>query len=321
VVTTGIALLLVMGVLAAVLAVSKPEPVSAGTVSFSQCNDRNAGVLGAPLTVTCSVNIVNNITPNGNSSTVTFNRVCTLNPCSGSTVNSSDVVNEVHQCNGSNNVGGSTTTCHVTITNYISVNAPAAPSAITVNQCIGSGAGGGTNMTACLPSSQGSPTVTQCNGSGNGGGGKMTCNASGTTSSTFPVTVHQCNGSENGGGSQVTCTVTMTTNLTAAPATTPTQAAGGSTGHGTTESTTPVATATATQPVVSPTTSPGAGQTPQSGASPPPQAALQPPNTGDGGLLPATERRRQPVAEIGLAAALLLVSIPIARWRFNRVQA
>ncbi len=148
------------------------QSASATTVSFSQCNNRAAGPGGAPLSVTCTVNIVNNITPFGNSSTVTFTRNCTLNPCTGDTVNSSDVVNAVHQCNGSDNVGGSTTICNVNIVNNISVIAPVAPTALTVSQCIGSGAGGGTDMTGCVPSSQGSPAVTQCNGSGNGGGGR-----------------------------------------------------------------------------------------------------------------------------------------------------
>jgi hypothetical protein len=136
-----------------------------------------------------------------------------LNACTGDTTSSSNVINAVHQCNGSDNVGGSTTICSVDIVNNISENAPAAATALTLNQCIGSGGGGGTNMTACIPSSQGSPTVAQCNGSGTGGGGMMTCTASGTTSASFPVSVDQCNGSENGGGSFVTCATTMTTNV------------------------------------------------------------------------------------------------------------
>ncbi len=192
---------------------SNISPASAATVSFSQCNNREAGPGGAPLTVTCSVSIVNTIDANGGTSQVVYQRTCTLNACTGDIVSPSDVINAVHQCNGSDNVGGSTTICSVDIVNNISVDSPAAPTAITVSQCVGSGGGGGTNMTACIPSSQGSPTVTQCNGSGNGGGGLMTCTASGTTSAAFPVSVDQCNGSENGGGSFVTCTTTITTNV------------------------------------------------------------------------------------------------------------
>ena len=211
---SGVALLLLVGVLALMQFAGHARSATAATVSFSQCNNREAGPGGAPLTVTCDVNIVNSITPSGNSSTVTFSRTCTLNPCTGDVINVSDVVNAVHQCNGSDNVGGSRTVCNVNVVNNIVVNGPASTGAITVSQCVGSGGGGGTDMSACIPSSQGSPTVVQCNGSGNGGGGKMTCNASGTTSALFPVLVDQCNGSENGGGSFVTCTTRITSNIT-----------------------------------------------------------------------------------------------------------
>jgi len=208
------------------------NPASAATVSFSQCNNREAGPGGAPLTVTCSVSIVNSIDANGGTSQVVYQRNCTLNACTGDVVSPSDVINAVHQCNGSDNVGGSTTICSVDIVNNISADSPAAATAITVSQCVGSGEGGGTNMNACVPSSQGSPTVTQCNGSGNGGGGLMTCAASGTTSAAFPVTVDQCNGSENGGGSFVTCTTTITTNIVDTSIPTTTTPGGGVPGGG-----------------------------------------------------------------------------------------
>jgi hypothetical protein len=192
---------------------SHTKPASAATVSFSQCNDRGPGPGGAPLTVSCSVQIVNTITATGGTSAVVYVRSCTLNACTGDVTSSSDLINAVHQCNGSDNVGGSTTICSVNIVNNISSSAPSAATGLTRNQCIGSGGGGGTNMTACIPSSNGSATVSQCNGSGNGGGGMMTCTASGRVSPDFPITVDQCNGSENGGGSFVTCTTTITTNV------------------------------------------------------------------------------------------------------------
>jgi len=188
-------------------------PASAATVSFSQCNGRGAGIGGAPLSVTCSISIVNTIDANGGTSAVVYSRVCTLNACTGDTTNSSDVIDAVHQCNGSDNVGGSATVCTIDIVNNISIDAPAAATALTLNQCIGSGGGGGTNMTACIPSSSGSATVVQCNGSGTGGGGLMNCTATGTVSASFPVSVDQCNGSENGGGSSVTCSTSITTNV------------------------------------------------------------------------------------------------------------
>jgi hypothetical protein len=207
-----VAALAVLG-LGAALVRATEAPASASTVSFSQCNGHAAGPLGAPLSVSCSISIVNNIDANGGGSAVVYVRTCTLEVCTGDTVSSSDVINAVHQCNASDNVGGSTTTCSVDIVNNISGSSPAAATAIALDQCNGSGGGGGTNMTACLPSGQSSPVVTQCNGSGTGGGGFMVCTASGTTSAAFPVTVDQCNGSENGGGSTVTCTTTITTNI------------------------------------------------------------------------------------------------------------
>jgi len=300
----GIGILFAMGVLATTALVASPEQAAAATVSFSQCNDRNAGPGGAPLSVTCSVNIINNITPTGNTSTVTYTRTCALNPCTGNTVSSVNVVNSVNQCNGSDNVGGSTMVCQVNVTNNISVSPASAATAITVNQCVGSGSGGGTLMTGCVPSSQGSPTVTQCNGSGTGGGGAMTCNASGTRSSTFPVTVNQCNGSENGGGSFVTCTVSITNNITVAP--TGTAPSGGSSGPAPTQTTTSTGTAT-------PSSSPGVTQTPQSGASQPPQTGvILPPQTGDGGLLEAGSGDRSLYAP-GAAVALLLSGFALGR--------
>ena len=332
----GIALILVIGVLASILFVSNPEPVSATTVSFSQCNNRAAGPGGAPLTVTCAVNIVNNITPDGNSSTVTFTRNCTLNPCTGDTVNSSDVVNAVHQCNGSNNVGGSTTICSVNITNNISVNAPVAPTAITVSQCIGSGGGGGTDMAGCIPSSQGSPTVTQCNGSGNGGGGKMTCNASGTRSSTFPVTVDQCNGSENGGGSFVTCTVTITNNFTEVPGVEATEVAAAATQQAATATQAAAATATqvpaatatqvaaaatATQVAAATATQAAAATATQAAATPTtPLRGIQPPQSGDAGLLQHA-RSGPPAAGVAFAAVFLLGAVVFALLNPKRGQA
>ena len=207
-----VAALAALGLSAALVQVTE-APASASTVSFSQCNGHAAGPLGAPLTVSCSISIVNNIDANGGGSAVVYERTCTLEGCTGDTVSSSNVINAVHQCNASDNVGGSTTVCSVDIVNNISGNAPAPATAITLDQCNGSGGGGGTNMTACLPSAQASPVVTQCNGSATGGGGFMDCDASGTTSAAFPVSVDQCNGSENGGGSTVTCTTTITTNI------------------------------------------------------------------------------------------------------------
>ena len=199
--------------LSAILLESSSTPASAAVVGFSQCNGHDLpATTGAPLSVTCTVNITNTVNDLGEFSSVTYSRTCTSDGCTGD-VATGAAVNAVHQCNASDNVGGSTTICHVIVTNNISKTGAAIAGALTLNQCIGSGGGGGTNMTACIPNSTGGATVTQCNGSGSGGGGMMTCTASGQVSTTFPVTIDQCNGSENGGGSFVTCDVVMTTNV------------------------------------------------------------------------------------------------------------
>jgi hypothetical protein len=212
--TLCVAALVAIG-LGAVAVEHDTTPASAATVSFSQCNGHESGPPGgAALSVTCSVSIVNTIDATGGTSAVVYLRTCTLNGCTGDISSSSDVINAVHQCNDSDNAGGSATICTVDIVNNISANAPAPATALTVNQCNGSGQGGGANVEACISSAQGSPSVSQCNGSGNGGGGTLVCTASGTTSASFPVTVDQCNGSENGGGSTVTCSTTITTNVT-----------------------------------------------------------------------------------------------------------
>ncbi len=201
--------------LSAVALETGTTPASAATVSFSQCNGHESGPPGgAALSVTCSVSIINTIDATGGTSAVIYLRTCTLNGCTGDTSSANDVINAVHQCNNSDNAGGSATTCTVDIVNNISANAPAPATAVTVNQCNGSGQGGGANVNACISSAQGSPSVSQCNGSGNGGGATLVCAASGTTSAAFPVTVDQCNSSENGGGSTVTCSTTITTNVT-----------------------------------------------------------------------------------------------------------
>ena len=205
------AILMTVGIGVAV--VQSAPPAGAATVSFSQCNGHESAPPIAALSVTCSVSIVNTIDANGGTSAVAYLRVCTDNVCTGDVTSSSDVINAVHQCNNSDNAGGSATVCSVDIVNNISLSAPAAATAVTVNQCNGSGNGGGGLVTGCIPSSQGNPTVTQCNGSGNGGGATLVCAASGTTSAAFPMIVDQCNGSENGGGSTVTCTVSITTNV------------------------------------------------------------------------------------------------------------
>ena len=219
--------------LSAVALQTESTPAAAAVSSFEQCNAHGGGPAGAPLVETCEVTIVNTVNALGQTGTTVFTRTCLNEVCTGTTA-TGDAVNDVDQCNGSNNVGGSTTTCSVNIINNISIDSPQAATALTLNQCVGSGGGGGTLMTGCIESTTGGATVDQCNGSGTGGGGFMTCDASGFQSPDFPITVDQCNGSENGGGSFVTCTVTMTTNIVdTSVETPPTGTPGGGTPGGT----------------------------------------------------------------------------------------
>jgi hypothetical protein len=118
--------------------------------SVTQCNGSGSGGGG---TVTCSVEIVNNITG--------------VAPSSPATVN---------QCNGSGEGGG--------IQPTLLCLPSGATTGATVTQCNGSGNGGGASIRVqctVAPSTQTSAlpiSVNQCNGSGNGGGATVTCTVS-----------------------------------------------------------------------------------------------------------------------------------------------
>lgn len=118
--------------------------------SVTQCNGSGSGGGG---TVTCSVEIVNNISG-----------VATTSPAT------------VNQCNGSGQGGG--------IQPTVSCTPLGATTNATVTQCNDSGNGGGAQIRVqctVLPSTNTSAlpvTVDQCNGSGNGGGARVTCTVS-----------------------------------------------------------------------------------------------------------------------------------------------
>jgi uncharacterized repeat protein (TIGR01451 family) len=174
--------------------------------------------------VTCSVTIQNTIAGGVTRSTVTATSclgAAGVGPplgCTTTVTTSNQLVTDVNQCNGIVNGGGSNVTCKVTVINTIPVGTTA--SGVTVNQCIGSGQGGGTQPTvACAPTGNTTnATVDQCNGSGNGGGASMRvkCTVTGAATAT-PVTIQQCNGSANGGGSTVTCTTKITNDFITTP--------------------------------------------------------------------------------------------------------
>ncbi|HVF19052.1 MAG TPA: hypothetical protein VNA14_02280, partial [Mycobacteriales bacterium] len=233
-------------------------PAAAANITVNVCNGTdNTGGKGieCEVTVTNNINLATGVT----SSTVTV-REChgaanTALPCTTTTGQpTGDLVTAVEICNNVGSGGGGSVTCTVRVTNNITGEATTAP--VTVDQCNGSGTGGGDPAVSCNPvGSTVNATVTQCNGSGNGGGAtlRVTCEVpSSTQSGALPLRVNQCNGSGNGGGAVVRCSTRMTTNVIAAAATPSPTPSGG-----VTPSTTPSPTAAAPPlPTLAPSTMP-----------------------------------------------------------------
>jgi LPXTG-motif cell wall-anchored protein len=207
------------------------DTAHAATVPVDQCNFDETG---AAREIQCDVDVVNNIDiATGITSSTVTTTVCAGAPGAlteadcvttpGATT--TDIVGSVNQCNNSVNAGGSIVTCNVSIVNNIVGSGSTTPA--TVNQCIGSGGGGGTEPTTlCDPVSAASGAdIIQCNGSGNGGGAseRVQCTVlPSTVSALWPVTIVQCNDSANGGGDLVTCTSRITANIVAPAADTTT---------------------------------------------------------------------------------------------------
>jgi hypothetical protein len=220
----SIAVLLACGLLilsSLALATGATAATIAPTTTCSNGVD-NTGGLG----LICEVTIVNTITGSGGSATVTV-REChgaAGDPeasCTTDTMVLTEPVTAVTQCNDSINGGGGTLRCSVEVTNDF-VGVDPAPTAVTVNQCVGSGDG---ETTGCdpFPATTTGAVITQCNGSANGGTlVELTCTATGTESAGLDVTINQCNGSANGGGSLVICSANIENNQVAGATPTPT---------------------------------------------------------------------------------------------------
>jgi hypothetical protein len=221
--------------------------------AVAQCNPP-AIPTGAGFEVSCDVTVVNNVTAAGaTSSTVTATEceaaagVLPPSGCTTTVTTSTQLVTSVNQCNGIVNGGGSNVICNVSVIDNVPSGSPT--SGVSIYQCVGSGAGGGSTPLNCgVSGSTFASTVNQCNGSANGGGadGRVTCSVTGDAM-TLPVTINQCNGSANGGGSTVTCTSSFLNNFASPtppviPPTTP--------------PTTPPVTPPTTPPVIPPTTPP-----------------------------------------------------------------
>jgi len=191
-------------------------PASAQT-SLSQCNGTD-NVGGQA--VECHYTVTNNLDGADTSSTVTLtechgaaNDPPTL-VCTPSTTTSTDLVTTVNQCNGSGNGGGGTVVCTVDVINNIT--GTMTPTAATVNQCNASGTGGGTAPTVLcnpFPANTTGATVTQCNESGNGGGGTQRVQCTVDSDSTISVIDVTVNQC-NGSGNGGGATVTCRTGLT-----------------------------------------------------------------------------------------------------------
>lgn len=304
--------LLSAGILAATfmlgMSLNGASPASAATLAATTtCSNGvdNAGGQG----LICEVTINNTITPTGGTATVTV-REChgaAGNPsalCTTTTSVLTTPVSAVNQCNDSTNGGGATMRCSVDIVNTY-VGFTATPTAVTVNQCVGSGDG---EAVGCdpFPATTVGASITQSNGSANGGTlVELTSTATGTQTSAHIVTIYQCNGSTNGGGGLLICRASMS-NVNQAPVATAT----------------PVPTAappapTAAPPVATavPTAAPSAGgavstATPAPGASGP--AATGPGATGPEATSPAASIPGLPVFAVPLINSLFpgLPSIP-----------
>lgn len=307
-----------VGALATMLAVgvfaTPPSASAAPPTALSQCN----GVFNAAAAdVECHVVIANTLDlVNGTESAVATVTICIGAPaaaiCGVPTVSNYDsLITSVTQCNSSGNAGGSTIICDVAVTNTIVGGTTPTPA--TVNQCIGSGTGGGGDTLLCGPlQNTTNATITQCNGSGNGGGApnRVECSFGASTETpALRVLVDQCNGSGNGGGATVTCATSETNLVTLAvppgggTTTTGGTTTGGTTGTGTTgtsgggATTGDTTTGVSTQAVTTGTT---AGQTGRTTAS-----------TTGGGLAATGAAIGSPLL-FGLLALLIGASLALA---------
>lgn len=214
IITIGIAGL----VAAAGLALAGPAGGAQAAVAAA-CNSYGAVLAGEGME--CSVIVDNYDDGVDQYSTVTVLEchgapfVTLLAPACATTVFvNTDLTTSVTQCNSSLNGGGSSVVCQVVVNNHFS--GAGVPSAVTFNQCVGSG-GGGTSPVGdplnCSPAGLTlGATVTQCNGSVNGGGGpsRVNCDVAGLAGSSQPVLIDQCNGTANGGGSVLICSAVFT---------------------------------------------------------------------------------------------------------------
>lgn len=165
---------MILAVLFLVLSNGLVNASSASAAPLGQCNGTD-NVGGQQ--VECTVTVTNNLDQaTGVSSSETVIEEChgaaNAEPtCATTTSNASTLIDSVNQCNGSGNGGGGVVRCNVSIIN--NVVGSGTTGSVTVNQCNEAGVGGGTEPTiACnpFPANTTDATVTQCNEAGKGGG-------------------------------------------------------------------------------------------------------------------------------------------------------
>ena len=128
----------------------------------------------------------------------------------------------VNQCNGTDNVGGESVECAVTVVNNLDQATGVTSSTLTIKECHGAANTVPTCITKTTTSTDLILSVDQCNGSGNGGGASVKCSVDVTNNVVGPgtpssVTVNQCNNSGQGGGTAPTILcdpIGVTTNAT-----------------------------------------------------------------------------------------------------------
>lgn len=188
------------------------------------CNSYAATLAGQGME--CTVTVDNYVNGVDEYSTITVQEchgaaytVLLAPACTTTVIVNTELTVSVTQCNGTLNGGGSNVVCSVLVRNHLSTSP--VPAIATINQCIGSGAGGtsptGTPLNCAPPGSTTSATVTQCNGSVNGGGAplRVNCTVAPGAQTALPVLIDQCNGTVNGGGSVLFCSADVTNELNA----------------------------------------------------------------------------------------------------------
>lgn len=136
------------------------------------------------------------------------------------------------QCNGEMNGGGTQVACTVVISQYLTASgslAPSPASTMTMTRCVGASGPVSTLTCTTTVTTLTSPatTVQQCNGSGNGGGGTVRCSVTvanhfiGSPGPILGALIYQCVGSViTGTGAPGICTPANTPGVTSVSAAT-----------------------------------------------------------------------------------------------------